>query len=204
MALFAHRFSGRTTGGELWLISWWANSSSPLATMQSAAEDWADAFWNGDGTTTGYAQEVTTGVTLDQVQTSRVEQATGRQLEKAVQGVTYAGRQTGVEMPADVAIVLSERTNNASRSGRGRFYLPQPAATTVRAGGVIATGSVDNIVDSAGTAWAGYTSTATPVVYSRTQRDTYNITSYDVSNHYDTQRGRDNLDSQSRTSAPMP
>ena len=63
---------------------------------------------------------------------------------------------------------------------------------------------MDNIVDSAGTAWAGYTSTATPVIYSRTQRDTYNIVSYDVSNHYDTQRGRDNLDSQSRTSAPMP
>lgn len=204
MPLYTHRFGGLTGGGENFLFSWWSESAQGIDVVHANAQTWADAFWNGDGSTTGYAQECNGDVQLTSVDTSLIDLPTGRQLQKRQAAVSYAGRLTGVSMPPDVAIVLSLRTDNASRSGRGRFYLPVPAASTVRAGGVIATTTVDNIIAVAGNAWSGYNSSANPVIYSRTYRDTYPITSFDVSNHYDTQRGRDNLDAQTRTSSTMP
>lgn len=107
-------------------------------------------------------------------------------------------------MPADVALVVSLRTSLANRRGRGRFYLPQPAALTLTAAGRYDPALQQELVDALEFAWNGYTSVGDPVVYSRVNRSVQDITSFDVGDLFDSQRRRENALSESRITSAMP
>jgi hypothetical protein len=130
--------------------------------------------------------------------------ATGQQQSLRETDVSHAGTAAGSALPGDVAIVVSLRTALANRSGRGRFYLPQPAATTLAADGKLATASQDQLANAAEFAYSNSNNTVIPVVYSRTKRQTQAINTFNVGNLFDTQRRRENALTEIRSSRVMP
>ena len=204
MALYQHKFSGICATGEDWSFSWWSNSTGDLATLQGQAVTWITNFWNGPAGANGYKTMVTAGVVCNMVRTSLITLATGLQTQLAETPVTLPGIATGNALPADVAVVVSLRTTLANRSGRGRFYLPQPAATVCTTLGKLGTTAQGFLADNLANAWTAYSSFGDPVVYSRTGRSTQSITSFNVGDQFDTQRRRENKVAQVRTVRTMP
>ena len=199
--VFQHRFSGTLAGGDTWMFTWWATSGSSIDGVHAAAVDWANAFWS----TGGFGATVAVPVTLTTVTTVDVNVATNKQSARRDSALTLAGSNVSGSLPADVAIVVSLRTALANRSGRGRFYLPQPAVDQLdEATGRIATAAVSAVLGALSTAWTAYTPTGQPVVYSRTLAATNPILSFDIGNLFDTQRRRESSMLEARDSLPMP
>lgn len=205
MTLYQHRFGGHLSAGDVFLFSWWANSTRTLTAAQAAAVTWATTLWNGATAGHGYRDHVVTTTGMDSVTTVSVDPSTGVQTGRTDTAVAMPGVVAGSAMPGDVALCVSLRTATPTRSGRGRFFLPQPAATqTTAVGRVLALLITDTIASLSG-AWSGYlTASDIPVVYSRTGRLTRTITSYDIGDLFDTQRRRENKVVEARTSHTMP
>lgn len=199
MALFAQKFVGTVATGEDYSFGFYATASSTLSQVHAAAEQWLSDFWNGPGGTDGFGSCVTTGVTATGVRTALITESTGLQTQLAETVVSYAGTATGNALPADCAITVSLRTQLANRSGRGRFYLPQPAASTSTTDGRIAAATITKLIAALEPAWATYGGWATPVIYSRTMRASQEVTSFNIGDLYDTQRRRENKLPETRT-----
>ena len=205
MALYQHRFHGHTAMGDSFVFSWWAESTRTTEGANDAAGTWAGTVWDGSPTGTGYEAMTTTGVGIDRITTGLIDEATGTQLELAEDGVDLDGTDTGDALPGDVAIVVSLRTALANRRGRGRFYLPQPAALMLTATGKVDSAQITALVNALGAAWSIYNSGGhVPVVYSRASRSTQAIQSFNIGDLFDTQRRRENDITEARTSALMP
>lgn len=199
MALYQHRFNGITQLGTRWTNTWWSDTASSLTAVHSAAVTWANSFYGGIVTL------MAADVGLTDVQTGEIDQSNGRQLQVQASAAEISGTAVGNSLPTDCAIVVSLRTLLANRRGRGRFYLPPFVADIILTddGRVTPTGQ-STITGELTTAWSNYVATGTPVVYSRTGRTTQPITSYDVGDLFDTQRGRQDRIVENRLSAPMP
>lgn len=202
MPLYQHRFGGVSAIGEQWLFSWWSDSASDIDTIHTAAETWLTTFWTD--ATNGYQQFCTADVIAQSVRTGEITEATGQQQALREGVVSLPGIGVGPAQPADVSIVVSLRTALANRSGRGRFYLPQPHTGLLTNDGKLGASAAQAVVDVATTAWTAYVASGTPVVYSRVLRTTQPITSYNVGDLLDTQRRRENRTAENRTSANMP
>lgn len=192
MALYAHKFSGKVATGEDYSFGFWATGSSTLEQVHAAAIQWLADFWNGPGGTNGYGSLVTAGVTATLVRTAVITESTGLQTQLSEDAVSHAGTAVGSALPADVAITVSLRTALANRSGRGRFYLPQPAQSMSTSTGRILSTAVDTIIGALEPAWQTYSAWGQPVIYSRKSRSTQIISSFNVGDLYDTQRRREN------------
>lgn len=205
MALYQHRFQGHCAAGDLFIYSWWANDTRDIDAAHGAAVDWNALLWAGPGGVFGLGDMVTANVGIDLVITGMIDQATGTQQQRRETPQSLDGVAVGNPLPADVALVVSLRTQLANRRGRGRFYLPQPAVNQVTATGRVVPASVTGLVAALQAAWVGYNQASSrPVVYSRTGRSIQNITSYDVGDLFDTQRRRENALIQVRTADDMP
>lgn len=205
MALYQHRFHGHTAMGDSFVFSWWADSTRTTEGANDAAGAWAATVWDGSPTGTGYEAMCTTGVGIDRITTGLINPVNGQQLELAEDGVDIDGVATGDSLPGDVAIVVSLRTALANRRGRGRFYLPQPAASMLTATGKVEGASITALINALGAAWSTYNSGGhVPVVYSRVNRSTQAITTFNIGDLFDTQRRRENDITESRTTALMP
>lgn len=205
MALYQHRFFGHTAAGENWMFTWWADSARSSGDAQSAAVDWAGVLWDGATAGNGLEDHMANEVGLDGVTTVQVDTATGTQITRLDNALSRDGVSTSNTLPSDVAVVVSLRTATPTRSGRGRFYLPPVTVADVDTDGRILADLVTDLSASLTAAWTGYNSASdTPVVYSRTQRVTRNITSFDLGDLFDTQRGREGNLVEARTSSSMP
>lgn len=191
--------------GDIFMFSWWADDSRTTAVANAAAVVWATTLWDGATAGNGLSDHLTTAVGLDLVSTGRIDVATGGQDELIESPVSLVGADAGSALPGDVALVVSLRTNLANRRGRGRFYLPQPAASSLTSDGKVNADTINDIIASLQAAWGPYNSaTAAPVVYSRTGRITTPVVRFDIGNLFDTQRRRENAVTESRTSSTMP
>lgn len=199
MTLYKHDFAGATTLATRWQMGWWSDSGASLSQAQAAAVVWSNTFWGG------FESFTTTTVTLVEVTTREIDPATGIQLALDVDTVAHAGTNVGTAMPTDVCIVCSLRTNLANRRGRGRFYMPQMASdNTLSINGRLAGTAQTAFADALASAWSGYSGTGSPVVYSRVNRSFVPITSFDVGDLFDTQRGRQDRVAEDRDDRPMP
>ncbi|WP_299315199.1 hypothetical protein [uncultured Halomonas sp.] len=204
MPLFQHRFGGGLAAGDVWQFTWWADHPGGVTSANNDAVAWLSAFWGGPAGTDGYGAIVTADVTATTVTTGEIDIATGQQISRADAVVTLAGTAAVDALPADVAIVVSLRTTLANRRGRGRFYLPQPSVQALTATGRMEPGIRTQVLDALDFAWQSYTATGSPVVYSRTGRFTTPVSTYDIGDLFDTQRGRENALVESRESRDMP
>lgn len=199
MPMFKNEFEGSLDTGEQFIFGWWMDSSEAIDGAHTISQDWIAAFWTG-----GYDAFCTPGVEVTQVRTREVSPATGGQSRLRETVVSHPGVEPGDSMSPETCIVVSLRTDLANRSGRGRFYLPQPAEITNTAEGRISSGTVDGIVSALTNAWQAVSGLATPVVYSRTMGSHNDVVRFNVGDLYDTQRRRQNDLTESRSGADMP
>lgn len=205
MPLYQHRFQGHCSAGDIFVFSWWSDSSVSIDTSQSNAVSWANAVWAGAAGVDGLSTFTTPNVGLDRITTGEINPLTGQQLALRETGSALVGAAAGNPLPPEVALVVSLRTALANRTGRGRFYLPQLAATALDADGLLSDAAQTGLVNALQDAWSGSNAAGeNPVVYSRTARATRVITSFDIGDVFDVQTRRQNSLTQQRTSALMP
>ena len=205
MPLYQHRFIGILASGDQFSFSWWSNNSLTIDSSHGNAITWAETLWNGQDTLPGYATLCSADVSIQRITTGEISPLTGQQQTLRESNVDIAGTSTSNSLPADVAIVVSLRSPVANRTGRGRFYLPQPTTNALTAVGRLDETAQSTIVDALTAAWTQANAAGeNPVIYSRTQRATREITSFNVGDLFDTQRRRENALTENRVSAPMP
>ncbi len=204
MPLYQHRFIGHCAAGDQFVFSWWSDSSVSIDTSQNNAVAWAEALYAGPSAGTGWASMTTAGVGIDRITTGEITAATGQQQALRETTTNLVGTAAGDALPAEVALVVSLRTPLANRRGRGRFYLPQPAALTLATDGTLDPTTQGLLADALAAAWATANGAGeNPVVYSRTARTTQAITSFDVGDVFDIQTRRQNSLTQQRVSRAM-
>jgi hypothetical protein len=205
MPLFKHRFQGALAAGDEFSYQWYSNEIRDIATAHGAALVWNQTLWNGSVAGNGFKDHCTVGVFMTSVITSEITPATGRQTLRRETAQVIAGVAAGNALPADCSLVVSLRTDLATRSGRGRFYLPQPAASNLTVDGGVAADLINDLMASLTAAWAAYnTGVDRPVIYSPTFRVSRNITSFNIGDRWDTQRRRENKVKEIRTTTAMP
>lgn len=203
MALYQHRFIGAQDAGDDFVFAWWSDSAASIDTAQAAAVQWLSDLVAGPSAGNGLQDRITSGVSFSFVRTGLINVADGQQQQLRETAVTHAGVATGNSLPADVALVCSLRTDLANRRGRGRFYLPALSTITVTAGKLTTSHQVA-LADALEFAWNGYSSTGSPVVYSRTSRAFQPVVTFDVGNLFDTQRRREAQITEVREARTMP
>lgn len=205
MPLYQHRFIGILASGDQFSFSWWSDNSLTIDSSHGNAITWAETLWNGQDTLPGYATLCSANVSIQRITTGEISPLTGQQQTLRESNVDIAGTSEANALPADVAIVVSLRSPVANRTGRGRFYLPQPTTDALTAVGRLDETAQSTIVDALTAAWTQANAAGeNPVIYSRTQRATREITSFNVGDLFDTQRRRENALTENRVSAPMP
>ena len=205
MPLFKHRFVGRCAAGDQFSYQWYADSIRDIDTAHSAAIVWNQTLWNGATAGNGYKDHVTADVAMNTVITSEITLATGRQTLRRENGQLIAGVAAANALPADCALVVSLRSALATRSGRGRFYLPQPAASNLTSDGRATADLVTDLIAALSAAWAGYnTGVDRPVIYSPTFRVVRPLVTFNIGDLFDTQRRRENKVAEVRVGATMP
>ncbi len=176
---------------EPWEISHWVDSTSSHAVVHTAARDWLAALWLGDVGINGFGTLCITGLQTEQVETTVVDPATGRQTLQITSSLAFAGTQVGGAcMPPFVAICVSLRTAIANRSGRGRFYLPAVHQSAVAGTGRLLPAKTTDLMNSLLLAYGEILAVGTPVLYRRTSRTVEPIVELVVENNFDTIRRR--------------
>ena len=205
MPLYQPRFIGNLATGDVFSVSWWSDNSLTIDSSHGNAITWAETLWNGQDTLPGYATLCSADVSIQRITTGEISPDTGQQQTLRESNVNIPGTSESNALPADVAIVVSLRSPVANRTGRGRFYLPQPTTDALTAVGRLDETAQDTIVDALLAAWTQANAAGeNPVIYSRTQRATREINSFNVGDLFDTQRRRENALTENRVSAPMP
>jgi hypothetical protein len=130
-----------------------------VTAVHTAADSGIQAFWNNT-----YKALCALGTTLDAIVTTELDPGTGKNVTDQVSFHTIAGTDVGKPVPQQCCVLISYRTANASKKGRGRQYLPAITDTNVtNAGGI--SGSEANAID---TAWSAFLTsmqtTGTPVI----------------------------------------
>lgn len=205
MTLFYHRFTGALVAGDQFSYGWYSSSLRTLAAAQTAAVAWNATLWNGASAGNGYKDHCIPGTTMLNVTTIQVDITNNKQLARADTAQVIAGVAAGNPMPGDVALCVSTRSAIPRRDGRGRFYLPQPAASEMTAGGRVLADFVADVKASLLAAWTAYNSASDrPVLWGRTSHVQTSIVSYDIADLYATQRRRENKVIPARSSQAMP
>lgn len=198
MALYRHVMSG-TTPGESWSCTLHTTGAGTLASAQTAFSNAVAAFWTGE-----LDSIVTADVSVTETSTASLNEATGTQISRLIDDVSLPGVASGEMLPFQCASGVSWRTALATRSGRGRMYLP-PLAVSVLDTGRLSTGAVSTIVDAVGQLTDSLDGGGLALVLlNRTTLATTPVTTVDVGNVIDTQRRRRNKLIEVRVSNPVP
>lgn len=194
MALYRHTLLGAYTG-EIWTFRVHSDGNVSLAAAQSAWSSGIGAFGS-----VAYLGDLPATCSFTEITTAELDPVTGGQLTKASDPRSEVGTSAAAGLPMQIAPVVSLRTLDASRRGRGRFYAPSPAVDT-QAEGRMTTTARGNLADSAEAMFNALQAAGlTPVLYGGAGATPLNLTSLDVGDVVDTQRRRRNKLIESRTS----
>lgn len=184
MALYRHQARG-ITPGESWSFSLHTTGEISLAAAQTSWSDSTGAAW-----TDGLDGVMPPDVVMTEVSTAELDSSTGGQLTRVIDDVSRPGVDVGAMLPFQCAPAVSFRTAFATRWGRGRLYLPPPAASVLSAGRL--SESAQSVILTAFSAlFDGLQADGlTPVIWSRTRLTSTPIVSIDVGDVIDTQRRR--------------
>lgn len=186
MALFRHTISG-TYPGESWSFTYHTEGTIPLGDAEAASAAAITGAYNN-----GFATITTADVVTTLSSTASIDVLTEGQISREETVLSLAGTDVGEALPAQNATAISLTTVLANRHGRGRFFLPPLAVSTV-AGGKLAAAAVGNLV----TAFTNFfdvleTQGLAVVVRDRTNHVSTTVTAARVGDVIDTQRRRRN------------
>lgn len=205
MTFFLHKAAGVQSTGGFW--------SFGITTQGSISEAAAETAWGGAIAaffgTSGIAALFSTGTTLTLTSTSTAS-ATFRQTTKTTTTHAVSGTAAGAMLPEYCSIVASLYSAEATRYGRGRWFLPSPAAAILAAdtSGHLNAADVTTLADGLTTLFTSLsTAGITPVLVTRkatvsgaAQYSTRAVTSGSIPNQLQVQNRRGDKIIPSRTS----
>jgi len=206
MTIYLHRFSGILPAGDIYSTGWHSNSGLPLVSSHANAVTWANEVWTGTIPIPGIATFQALGSTLTKVTTYALQgffpfNAVGV-LET---DVSIDGSSGGQPLPQDLAIVASLRTDDPSRKGRGRMYLPVCDNGGLTNQGELATGYLNGYLNALQNGWSIVNALGErPVIFSRSTGVFQDVTRFGVGHIFDRQSRRVNKVNQVRTFDAMP
>lgn len=186
MALFRHVASG-SFPGEQWSFTLHTSGSVSLDAAQQAWIDALTALWTGK-----LDALAPIDVVLTEASTADLVQATGQQTSRLIEPMNLPGVAVTTSLPPQVSVCVSLRTNEATRAGRGRFFLPPFAVATVDHGRLLQASQTAAVaaVQAMFSSLSG--DLLQPVIYGRSSHTTKDIVSFNVGDVFDTQRRRRN------------
>jgi len=186
MTVFRHVAKG-TFPGESWSFTLHTEGTIALTAAQAAWSSALGTLW-----TDSLDALVNENVSLTESSTASLSDETGAQVSRLSDDEDLPGVATQGLLPPQCTVVVSLRTALATRAGRGRFYLPTfDKGTVTVSGGRLNSTSITAVVTAAGDMLGSLISdNLTPVIYSRTTRETQTVTQFDVGDVIDTQRRR--------------
>lgn len=197
MPLFRHVASG-TFPGEQWTFTLHTAGLGSLTSAQTTWEGATGAIWTGQ-----YDALVPPEVVMTEVTTASLDETTGGQISRLSTGVTRPGVAVAEMLPFQCSVAVSTRSDLATRSGRGRFYLPALAEGNTASGRLSSTAQAA-IVTAANQFFSSLdTGGLNPVLLNRTTLVQTPITQFDVGDIIDTQRRRRNGLIEQRTTASV-
>jgi hypothetical protein len=159
MAYFRVSQHGSLPQGDEWVSNFHVLSSSTTNAVHVQAAAAIDSFWNNT-----YKAMCVPQTTLDAVITTELDPATGKNLNAQETGFAVAGTVVGTALPPQTCVLVSYRTANAGKKGRGRQYFPGPATAHATASGQF----VGTDRDTFDTAWTavltGLNTIGTPII----------------------------------------
>jgi len=127
------------TGFQIFRVSG-GDTAGLLAAWQTAYE----LFWNGTGASDDFKSLTKTTVVTTLLTATQVGDD-GKNVDQELATVSLAGTATDDSMPQETSPVLSLRTANASKRGRGRCYLPPLTEASDAGNGLMVSGSQTQI-----------------------------------------------------------
>lgn len=205
MTFYHHTASG-AVDGELWAINVWSTDAGG-GNIDDAHAAWtaaAQVIWTDSGSGTGWGPQCPNSVTLSSVKTASIDPLTWKQASTRIGALALAGSAAGNLLPPQSAVVVSLRTNLATRAGRGRVYLPAPAVAAAGATGQLVAAAQNAAATAVQHALQGMaTASYQPIIWHRSSHTGSNITSVDVGTVFDTQRRRRDKLVETRVSLPL-
>ena len=190
MTVYTNVVSG-TFPGETWSFTIHTEGTGSLTSANSAAVAFWDLLWGGVATPAdSIKQLIPTTVTSVQVSTASLDALTGKQVARVITPDAKAGTNANGPLPPQCAVAVSLRTASATRSGRGRFYLPVYGTNEAVAGVLDSTAQTQTATAAQKALQSLVAAGFTPVIYHRGPKSTTAITTVDVGNVFDTQRRR--------------
>lgn len=141
---------GALPAGDIWVTGldvFRTSGGSTAGALTSWQTAW-ELLWNGTGASDDLKSLLKTTVTATFLAATQVDSA-GKNIDQAVATVALAGTATDDSMPGETSPVISLRTANASKAGRGRRYLPCLTETSNAGNGEIVSGSQTQIATAA-------------------------------------------------------
>nr|CRY95829.1 hypothetical protein [uncultured prokaryote] len=186
MALFHHRITGASPG-ESWSFGLYTEGAGTLEAAQAGWVAAQAAIW-----TDALDAIVSTEVTVEELSTATITQATAGQIARVAEGSALAGVSASQMLPFQCAVSVSFTTQSATRAGRGRLYLPPLVASTLD-DGRISSAAQAIIVSAFNDGWGALaTAGLSPQIYGRTSHTLTPVTGGNVGDVIDTQRRRRN------------
>lgn len=198
MPLYRHVAAG-TSPGEQWTFTLHTTGLGSLTSAHTTWEGATGALWTGQ-----LDALVSADVSMTEVSTASLDETTGGQISRLSTGVARPGVAAGEMLPFQCALAVSTRSDLATRSGRGRFYLP-PLAEGNTAAGRLTTAAQSAIVTAVTQFFSSLdTGGLEPVLLNRSTLTQTPITLFDVGDIIDTQRRRRNGLIEERVTAAVP
>lgn len=119
MTYFRVSQQGALPDGDVFVTNFHVLSSQSIGTVHTAVSTAVETFWTGT-----FAQYVTPAVVLQHITTTELNPSNGKNVSAQVKDVNHPGTGTAPSTPQANCVVVSLRTANAGKSGRGRQYLP--------------------------------------------------------------------------------
>lgn len=204
MTFYRGTVKGHLEGGEIFNFT--IHFSGVTGQAATGAAELADAvtlLWSGTNSPAGNIEALypaaigVDGVVMDELSSFGTNVSQGRT------SLALVGTSVTEPLPPQCAMVVSLRTIEPTRAGRGRFYLPSPVVGTV----------IDQRLDSAAQGDVLHGALAmlnhmkglglTPVVFHRNNSLVSPIVTIDVGDVFDTQRRRRNKLVETRVSATL-
>jgi hypothetical protein len=189
--------------GDIFNFGWASDTGVSLAASHAAGVGWANDFWSA---LLGFNTLVTAGVVLQRITTYQLQALLPfHTVAVLATDITAPGSAATPSLPQDVAEVVSLRSADPSRRGRGRMYLPAVASASLTANGELDTAAITTTIGALAGAWANSrTAGDNPVVFSRTTGLTQPILQFGLATVFDHQSRRVNKVSTVRTFTAMP
>jgi hypothetical protein len=176
MTIFRRTYSGSQGNGGTFSFGFHISSTDALATVHSQTENWLAQFW---GSSSARASSIfPTGTVIRQAKTYQYTDATTHSYKPTVHhpdtwrvsltketDLGDAGTNSSNSMPSDSAIVVSLRSANPSKVGRGRMYLPAPGTDQCDVNGELLVGVRDSLIGWLNAAFTAVDTGEAPVIW---------------------------------------